>query len=168
MLVDVLSPGLDVVFVGTAAGSKSAELGVYYAGPGNLFWRTLAEIRLTPVQLSPTECRAVTQHGIGLTDLAKHVSGADATLRRKDFSAAGLRAKLLDFRPRVVAFTSKRAGREFYGRAVDYGRQAETLDGIEVFVLASPSGLARSHWNAARSWHELADFMTTLTPSTPS
>ena len=40
-LPDVLRDNLDVVFVGTAAGRRSAELGVYYAHSGNYFWRTL-------------------------------------------------------------------------------------------------------------------------------
>ena len=34
-LPDVLRDNLDVVFVGTAAGRRSAELGVYYAHSGN-------------------------------------------------------------------------------------------------------------------------------------
>jgi len=38
MLPDVLAANLDVVFCGTAAGKRSAEVGMYYAGPGNRFW----------------------------------------------------------------------------------------------------------------------------------
>src|SRR3546814_13773735 len=48
VLPDVLAPGLRLVFCGSAAGRKSAELGAYYAGPGNKFWPTLYEIGLTP------------------------------------------------------------------------------------------------------------------------
>ena len=44
-LPDLLLPDLRVVFVGTAAGKRSAELGHYYAGRGNRFWRTLHEVR---------------------------------------------------------------------------------------------------------------------------
>jgi double-stranded uracil-DNA glycosylase len=55
ILPDVLAPNLKVVFCGTAAGTQSAEVGAYYAGRGNKFWRTLYEIGLTPRQLAPHE-----------------------------------------------------------------------------------------------------------------
>ena len=42
VLPDVLQPGLDVVFVGTAASKHSAETNTPYSGPGNAFWRDLA------------------------------------------------------------------------------------------------------------------------------
>ena len=47
MLPDYLSPGLKVVFVGTAAGERSAARGHYYAGRGNKFWELLWEAGLT-------------------------------------------------------------------------------------------------------------------------
>ena len=37
ILPDVLAPGLDIVFCGTAVGNVSAQRGVYYAGPGNMW-----------------------------------------------------------------------------------------------------------------------------------
>ena len=37
---------LKLVVCGTAAGDRSAQLGQYYAGPGNKFWRTLASLGL--------------------------------------------------------------------------------------------------------------------------
>ena len=80
MLPDVLCPGLRVVFCGTAAGAVSAARGAYFAGPGNRFWSILAEIKLTPHQLKPDELRLLPTFGIGLTDIAKSVSGADSRL----------------------------------------------------------------------------------------
>ena len=35
ILPDVLVPNLKIVFCGSAAGTKSAKLGLPYAGPGN-------------------------------------------------------------------------------------------------------------------------------------
>ena len=77
ILPDVLCPGLRVVFCGTAASVVSAARGAYYAGPGNRFWSILAEIKLTPHQLKPDEFRLLPTFGIGLTDIAKTVSGID-------------------------------------------------------------------------------------------
>ena len=55
MLPDLLAPDLKVVFCGTAAGRKSADLGHYYAGRGNKFWKTLFTIGLTPNLLLPSQ-----------------------------------------------------------------------------------------------------------------
>jgi hypothetical protein len=44
MLTDLLTRNLDLVICGTGVGSRSAELGQYYAGPRNRFWRTLAQV----------------------------------------------------------------------------------------------------------------------------
>ena len=66
------------------------------------------------------------------------------------------------YRPRAIAFTSKKAASIWLGRAtgtIAYGRQAERgIDFPEVFVLPSPSGAARSHWSIA-PWQELADLL---------
>ena len=77
VLPDILAPGLDIVFCGTAVGNVSAQRGAYYAGLGNMFWPTLYEIGLTPRRLQPEEFREVLSFGLGLTDLVKAVLGVD-------------------------------------------------------------------------------------------
>ena len=47
-LPDQLRPDLHLVFVGTAASTRSAALGHYYAHPGNRFWRAIHEAGITP------------------------------------------------------------------------------------------------------------------------
>ncbi len=59
ILPDVMKRDLKVVFCGTAAGTKSAQLGAYYAGPGNAFWAKLHEIGLTPSQLRPDQYASI-------------------------------------------------------------------------------------------------------------
>ena len=155
VLPDVLIPGLSIVFCGSAAGAASASRGAYYAGPGNAFWPALHAAGFTPYQLSPEEYMSVTRHGLGLTDLAKDVSGQDSMLRAGDFDRTGLRAKMLEYRPRMLAFTSKRAAQEFMGRPVDYGLLPGTIGETALFVLPSPSGAARRYWSDA-PWRDLA------------
>lgn len=158
-LPDLLAAGLDVVFCGTAAGAQSARAGAYYAGQGNKFWRTLYEVGLTPRLLAPAEFRAVTQYGIGLTDIAKTYSGADSGLRRGHFDATGLRGKIEHYAPRVFAFNGKKAAQAFYGiNGLDYGQQAQPLSGTVMFVLPSTSGAASGFWDA-RHWQRLAEFV---------
>src|ERR1700724_1500949 len=76
-LPDQLQRHLRLVFVGTAAGQRSAELGQYYAHPGNRFWRTIHEIGLTPRRYQPPEFPALLALGIGFTDLCKTGAGMD-------------------------------------------------------------------------------------------
>jgi double-stranded uracil-DNA glycosylase len=156
VLPDVLAEDLDVVFCGTAPGRYSAEVGAYYARPGNRFWPTLHQVGLTSTRLAPQQYRQVLQCRLGLTDLAKHTSGQDAMLGKKDFQPRALTKLARRYRPRIIAFTSKRAAMEYFGHAVDYGLQASTLDATSFFVLTSPSGLATRYWQDARHWKDLA------------
>jgi TDG/mug DNA glycosylase family protein len=155
VIPDVLEPGLDVVFCGTAPSTTSKERGAYYARPGNRFWPTLHAIGLTPHQLAPAEFRIVTKFGIGLTDVCKTAWGQDADLSANDFDADALRMKIEHFNPNFLAFTSKRAAREYLDRDVAYGIQNECIGTTEVFILPSTSGLATRFWDE-RVWRDLA------------
>ena len=159
VLPDVLARDLDVVFCGTAPGTRSAQLGAYYAGPGNKFWPTLHATGLTPHRFAPADFRNVLDHRLGLTDLAKHVSGADAVLRPNDFNPDALRRHVARYKPKYLAFTSKRAAQEFFGTAVNYGLQPQQSGPTRFFVLSSPSGLASGFWQDGRYWQELADLV---------
>ena len=155
VLPDVLQPGLALVFCGTAAGRRSAADRAYYAHPGNLFWRALFEAGLTPRRLAPTEFGLLAGYGIGLTDLAKHHVGNDVELPRDAFDVPALLGKIATFKPQRLAFTSKHAARAVLGHALDYGLQGETLGSTQLFVLPSPSGQARGHWDLT-PWRALA------------
>ena len=85
VLPDVLRSDLEVVFCGTAAGRKSAELGQYYAGPGNKFWEVLKDAGFVPVLLNPRQFKQVLDFRIGLTDLNKEQSGGDDELTSAGF-----------------------------------------------------------------------------------
>ena len=88
ILPDVLDPGLRVVFCGTAAGKRSAQVGAYYAGPGNAFWPTLHEVGFTPRRLAPSEFRDLPRFVIGLTDMCKLRSGSDTEIGTGGFVVA--------------------------------------------------------------------------------
>ena len=157
-LPDILHPGLRIVFCGTAASHKSAQRGCYYAGPGNKFWPTLAQIGLTPRQLSPEEFREVLSYGLGLTDLAKRASGLDSDLRAGDFDESGLRDRLLQAAPRFVAFNGKKAAATYLRvktQELTLGPLSTPIGDAEVFVLPSTSGAASGHWSI-EPWRALA------------
>lgn len=156
MLHDLLARRLALVICGTAAGERSAQVGQYYAGPGNRFWRTLAETGLTPRELSPAEYPLLIQRGIGLTDLAKHQAGADRHIRFGRAQADSLRAKIALHQPRYLCFNGKRAAQEFYGvRDIQYGVQAQRIGKTVLYVAPSTSGAANATWDIS-IWADLA------------
>ncbi|WP_425514520.1 mismatch-specific DNA-glycosylase [Ancylobacter oerskovii] len=159
MLPDYLSPALDVIFCGTAAGRRSAELGHYYAGRGNRFWPTLYEVGLTPALLRPQDDASAPQYGIGLTDLAKDVAGVDRDIPPTAYVPERLHAVLQEWKPKRLAFTSLTAARLGLGLRGRIGAglyQITAIPNLEVWALPSPSGMARGHWDIA-PWRALAE-----------
>lgn len=155
ILPDVLHPGLRLVFCGTAAGTRSAREGAYYAHPGNRFWTTVHAIGLTPRRLAPAEYPLMPGYGIGFTDVAKHHYGNDTDLPPDAFDASAFWTKMAHYQPRTIAFTSKRAGLAALGAVPHMGRQPAHA-GASVWVLPSPSGQARRSWRID-VWQALAD-----------
>jgi len=167
-LPDLLAPNLRVIFVGTAAGRRSAERGEYYAGRGNRFWRTLHEVGLTPRRFEPGQFRDLLPLGIGLTDMSKLGAGMDREIAKHEFDPEQFEVNIRHYRPGAIAFTSKKAVSVWLDkgttRALAYGRQPPTKPAFpEMFVLPSPSGAARSHWSIT-PWHELAYWLSNCAP----
>lgn len=159
LVPDLLAPGLDLVFCGTAPSPASFKARAYYANPGNAFWPTLHAVGLTPERLAPQRYPELLTMGIGLTDLNKTEYGSDHELSPHAMDAAAPHAKLRRYRPAAIAFTSKHAASLALGiKSPAYGRQAEPLEGAVAFVLASPSGRARSFWTLA-PWREASAFV---------
>ena len=158
VLDDVLCCGLTIVFCGTAAGDDSAARKAYYAGPGNLFWQTLYEIRLTERLLAPEEFTSLNQYRIGLTDLAKKTSGLDDSLTMKDFDVDRFRSRIASTKPKLIAFNGKKAASVVFERpthSIRYGLQEQSFGGCRAFVLPSTSGSGRRYWDKIH-WFELA------------
>jgi TDG/mug DNA glycosylase family protein len=158
IIPDLLRPGLDLVLCGTAPSAISAARGAYYANPGNRFWRILAETGLTPRLFRPEEFPQLLELGIGLTDVCKTAFGQDDALPRQGFDRDRLAAAMHRYRPRLLAFTSKRAASEFLGLPTGrilYGLQPALPDMPPMMVLPSTSGLACRAWDAA-PWHAMA------------
>lgn len=157
MLDDILAEGLRLVICGTAAGTRSAELKQYYAGPGNKLWRILAETGLTPRRLAPSEAPRLLDFGIGLTDVVKGQSGSDQSLIWRMANPEALREKMRTLQPQWLCFNGKKAAQVFFvSKNVGYGEQTEIIGGTRLFVAPSTSGAANGFWDPSY-WHELAD-----------
>lgn len=138
---DYLRPGLRVVFVGFNPGTRSAAVGRYYAGRGNLFWPLLYESGLVSEPLTYTDDHRVLAFGIGLTDLVKRSTPSSADLSAAEARAGALvlRDKLLTCVPRVVCFNGKGVYTWYVQRPVALGLQEEHIGQAPVFVMPSTS-----------------------------
>ena len=156
MLPDILAPGLNIVFCGTAAGSRSAAIQQYYAGNGNKFWNILYATRLTDRKLSPDEYMDLLHFGIGLTDLVKGKAGADSTLKENDFNKSDLSDTIAAYSPNIVCFNGKKAAKVYFQTSrIEYGFQPELIGETRIFVAPSTSGAANGYWDPYY-WYELA------------
>ncbi len=154
---DVLGPGLAILLVGFNPGLRSGATGHHYAGPGNQFWRLLAEAGLTPRLLRPDEGRLLPEFGLGLTNLVARPTASAADLAPGELRAGVPRLRELVGRygPRIVAYTGKGVYLAAAGRAqAPWGLQADRLFGsVEDFVLPSPSGLVRLSFTEKLRWY---------------
>lgn len=157
VLHDVLETGLDVVFCGTAVGTKSKENGAFFAGAGNKFWGTLFRAGLTDHVFVPEEYSRLLKFGVGLTDLIKSQSGPDSKISHTNDDNEILRNKILKYKPHILAFNGKKAAKLFFGsKKISYGEQNEKIGTTRIFVLPSTSGLASNYWNESY-WIELGE-----------
>lgn len=137
-----------MLFVGINPGLYTAFTGHHFARPGNRFWPALHAAGFTPRRFEPSENRRLLDLGYGLTNLVNRATAAADQLSPEELVAGGrgLAAKVRRYRPRAVAFVGLGAYRTAFGRPkATLGRQAEPLEGAEVWVLPSPSGLNANH-----------------------
>ncbi len=140
----MIAPGLKVLFCGINPGLYSAATGFHFARPGNRFWPALHAAGFTPRRFHPSENQALLELGYGLTNLVNRGTAAADELAPAELAAGGRRlaAKVRRYRPRAVAFVGLGAYRTAFGRPkATLGLQPEPLEGAEVWVLPSPSGL---------------------------
>jgi TDG/mug DNA glycosylase family protein len=147
-LPDLLAPGLDVVFCGINPGLYSAAVGCHFGRPGNRFWPALHRAGFTDRQLSPFEQDELLGYGCGITNLVDRATRGAAELAPGELERGGrkLRHKLARHRPRILAVLGIEAFRRAFDRAVERpGRQPESVEGVEAWVLPNPSG-ANAHY----------------------
>ena len=133
-----------MLFCGINPGLYSAATGFHFARPGNRFWPALHAAGFTPRLFAPCENERLLELGYGLTNLVNRGTAAADELSPAELVAGGrkLAAKVRRYRPRAVAFVGLGAYRTAFGRPkATLGLQAEPLEGADVWVLPSPSGL---------------------------
>jgi TDG/mug DNA glycosylase family protein len=141
-----------VLFCGINPGLYSAATGHHFARPGNRFWPALHAAGFTPRLLHPSEQRLLLKGGYGVTNLVNRATATADELTPVEFvSGCGrLAAKVRRYRPASVVFLGLVAYRHAFARPkVAIGRQPETFEGAEIWVLPNPSGLNANYQLAA-------------------
>lgn len=151
-LNDVISHNLSILFSGINPSLYSAAVGRHFARKNNRFWSTLHQAGLTPRLFSPFEENKLLEHGMGLTDVVERATRAESNLSitEKRRGIKLLRKKLVEYKPRVIAFVGIGVYRDaFMQRNVKEGLQPFSLAGSAVFVLPSTSGL-NATWTSSK------------------
>jgi double-stranded uracil-DNA glycosylase len=151
VLVPIVGPHLDVLFVGINPSLRSAEVGHNFARPGNRFYPALHAAGFTPRQLKPEEDVDLPAYGVGITNIAPRPTRAADELSREELRAGAvqLEALVAEVQPRLVAILGLMAYRTAFGRGkATMGLQPETIGGRPVWILPNPSGL-NAHYKPA-------------------
>jgi len=163
--LDLLRPGLTLVFCGYNPSLTSGQSGYHYAHPGNRFWRVLHASGITKRLYRPEEDEQLPGLGIGFTNLVSRPTRRADELTREEIQAGTeeLREKLERFEPRVVAYTGIGVYRWFRATSkVSWGLQEDSaVPGVTDVVVPSPSGLNRMRFEElVEQYRALAPFLS--------
>ena len=159
---DVIAPDLRVLFSGINPGLYTAAVGHHFARPGNRFWPALYAGGFTERVLSPFEERELLKSGYGITNVVARATATADLLTKEEIVKGGerLRAKVLRYRPRVLAVLGVGAYRTAFNQPkATVGRQEERIGDTLLWVLPNPSGLNANYQppDLARLFRELRE-----------
>ena len=149
---DVIAPDLRVLFCGINPGLYTAAVGHHFARPGNRFWPALYAGGFTDRVLSPFDERELLKNEYGITNVVARATASADLLTKEEIVAGGerLRAKVLRYRPRILAVLGVGAYRTAFNRPkAVVGRQEERIGDTVLWVLPNPSGLNANYQAAA-------------------
>jgi len=143
-VLDVIAPGLRVLFCGINPGLYTAAIGHHFGRPGNRFWPALHLAGFTERLLSPYEERELLRSGYGITNLVNKATASADELTREELLQGRqiLQEKALAFQPIYLAVLGIGAYRTAFQRPkASLGLQEETIGQTRLWVLPNPSGL---------------------------
>src|SRR5712692_9162872 len=122
-LPDYLRRGMKLVIVGCNPGERSARLGHYYAGRGNVFWPLLYDSGVVPEPLEYKDDKRMIEFGIGLTDLVKRPTRGIEEIERQEFAEGRilLALPLEDLAQSLIVLTGKIVSEQSAPRARQLG-----------------------------------------------
>lgn len=139
-----------LVFVGINPGLWTAATNTPFAHPGNRFYPALAAAGIIPrvppfaEGFTEDDRRMFLERGIGISNLVRRATARADELSRDELRAGAerLATDAEAWHARVIAVVGLTAYRQGFGRPKAVaGRQPETLDGAELWIVPNPSGL---------------------------
>ena len=140
-LPDYLAHNLKLLIVGINPGYYSAQVGHYYARPGNLFWWAMSNSGLLPATFGPENDVDLLKCRIGLTDVVKRPTHSSGELTQEEYDKGAKRTvKLIEeYQPKVACFIGLLGATAFLGRHVKAGPLHENIGKTKLFAIPSPS-----------------------------
>jgi TDG/mug DNA glycosylase family protein len=143
-VVDVIAPGLKVLFCGINPGLYTAAIGHHFGRPGNRFWPALFAGGFTPRLFDPSEKFDLLPLGFGIINIVSRATARADELSNEEIIAGAkrVRTKVKKFAPRILAVLGLGAYRVAFEKPnAAVGLQTETLGDTRLWVLPNPSGL---------------------------
>lgn len=152
-LADLVAPGMRLLVCGLNPSEYAADAGVPFARPGNRFWPAAIDAGLVSVSRDPWA--ALSQHGIGFTDIVKRATPRADALSGAEYRRGFDRLRWLVgwLRPAAVCFVGLAGWRSVADARARAGPQAEPLAGTPTYVMPSTSGVNGSCGLAALTEH---------------
>ena len=143
-LPDFVAADMRLLVVGLNPSLFAADAGVGYARPGNRFWPSALAAGLVTRDRDPRS--ALTEHGIGMTDIVKRATSSAAALEPREYVAGLERVERLVrwLAPEAVCFVGLSGWRVARDRHAVAGPQPQGIGGRPTYVMPSTSG-ANAH-----------------------
>ena len=141
-LADTVGPGMALLCVGLNPSLYSADAGVGFARPGNRFWPAMLAAGL--VDTARDALAALTDHGIGMTDLVKRATVAAAEVHVDEYrcrARPGRSPRRAGCEPDAVCIIGLDGWRKVVDRRAVAGWQQHGVGGRPAYLMPNPSGL---------------------------
>lgn len=147
---DLVGDGCRLLFVGINPGLWTAATQTHFCHPSNRFYPALRHAGLIDFEIdhdtgmTDQQRSALTERGIGITNLVAEATARASELSRAQLQAGGTRLRQIvaDIVPAVVAVAGVTAFRDAFGeRGAVQGRQTEDMGPAQLWVVPNPSGL---------------------------
>jgi TDG/mug DNA glycosylase family protein len=141
LLPDTVGPGMRLLVCGLNPSLYTADAGVGYARPGNRFWPAALGAGLVTRDRDPLA--ALTDHGIGMTNLVLRATPRADEISREEYRAGAARVERLVrwLEPGALCVVGITGWRHAVDRKAHVGEQADRFGGRPVYVMPNTSGL---------------------------
>ena len=171
------SPSCHSIFVGHNPSVHTWETGHYFANPSNRFWRLLEESGIIDGNDPKLDDVMVENFGFGFCDVIETPGNDASTISRRDFTqnAPSFLKRIDNYALSMngalkrICFVGKRQWKQLFHPILAHcmhGKQShehrppnwpDSLNGIDVWILPSPSGRAvLSNEERVSPYHDLA------------